>query len=148
LSDESRKSLQKLKIIPGAIVHIYCPYIINPHEKFVVIVHVDIEDDLVLGFFINSEINQLVVSNPDKLKCQIELSEQDYSFLDHDSYLDCSEVQDESGYEEMALHLASKPSDHKGMLDQRDIQKVLEKVREAKTISDYDKSLIADSFDI
>ena len=60
LSDESRKSLQKLKIVPGAIVHIYCPYILNPHEKFVVIIHVDIEDDLVLVFFINSEIYAFV----------------------------------------------------------------------------------------
>ncbi len=145
LPGESKKALQKLKIVPGAIVHIFCPYIVNPHEKFVVLVHVDCEDDLVLVFLINSEIHPLIKYNPDKSVCQVEMPVATYSFLDHDSFLDCSEVQEEFGYEELAAHLSGKPEDHKGSLGKDELHKVLQVVKGAKTIPDADKELIINS---
>ena len=68
-----------------------------------------------------------------------------YGFLNNDSYLDCSRVQADVGYEEVAIHLASKPEDHKGILAEKEIVEILEVVNNARTISDYDKNLILPS---
>lgn len=145
LSGKSKRALQKLKIVPGAIVHVYCSYIPKPKPKFVVIVHVDIEDDLILGFFINSEINPFIESNPDLKLCQVDMPVATYKFLDADSYLNCTEVQDQLGCEELAYYLASNPKDHKGMIAEKELVEVLQVVNDARTISDYDKNLILTS---
>lgn len=146
LSGKSKKNLQAALVVPGAIVHIFCSFIQNPHPKFVVIAHVDTEDDLVLGFFINSNIHPLVQANPDKLVCQVPLtSNPNHTFLDRDSFINCSEVQDGFSYSEIVDHLVDNPKDYKGRLLEKEIMEVCQVVQATRLIGDYDKDLVMES---
>ena len=66
-----------------------CCHTHPPKDKFVVIVCRDIE---YMGFLVNSTINQYILKRPYLLECQVVLSESDYGFLSHDSYLDCGRI--------------------------------------------------------
>jgi len=66
-----------------------CHYINPPKLKFIVIVCKDVE---YMGFLINSTINQFITKRPSLLECQIILSQSDYGFLSHDSYLNCAQL--------------------------------------------------------
>lgn len=146
LSGNSKAALQKAKIKPGSIVHFYCHYISNPKNKFLVVVHVDPKEDLVLGFFINSEIHPFLKSNPDLLICQFQMKKAKYGFLINDSFLDCSDLQDQIGLEELAAHLTEVEDDYKGEVAEEDLVEIIQLVNSAKTISEYDKDLIMNSF--
>ncbi|MBW8009961.1 MAG: hypothetical protein FVQ83_01790 [Chloroflexi bacterium] len=137
------EALQQAYIVPGAIVHFFCRHIRNPKNKFVVIVHIDVNDDLVLGFFINSEIYPKISSNPARMACQVELLvKPNYAFLANDSYLDCSEIQEQFGYAELVDHLAQNPNDYICQLEEEEVIDLLQAVHGAKTIMPYDKDLI------
>ena len=45
-----------------------------------------------MGFLVNSAIKQYILKRPYLLECQVMLSESDYGFLSHDSYLDCGRI--------------------------------------------------------
>lgn len=60
-----------------------------PKDKFVVIVYRALNP---WGFFINSDIRQFVQNQPDLLICQVSIQAKDYKFLDHDSYIDCTDL--------------------------------------------------------
>jgi len=57
LSLEDQRKLIKTTIKAGLIIHIFCNIIKNPKNKFIVIIHVDFEEDLLLVFIINSKIS-------------------------------------------------------------------------------------------
>lgn len=77
------------KLHIGAILHLYCSFTRPPKDKFLIIVCLDPKPLLV---FINSRINALVQSNPDLAQCQILIDAENHTFLDYDSYIDCSDV--------------------------------------------------------
>lgn len=124
----------------------HCAYISVPKFKYVVITHVDIEDDLILGFYINSKVHRLIKANPELERCQLILSQKKYTFLKYDSFLDCSKVQVPFGCDELAEHLSDKPTELKGNLLDEEIKDVVQIVHTARTISTIDKDLIIGSF--
>jgi hypothetical protein len=66
-----------------------CRHTHPPKDKFAVIVCRDME---YMGFLVNSTINQFISRRPYLLRCQVMLSESDYNFLSHDSFLDCGQI--------------------------------------------------------
>ena len=60
-----------------------------PKLKFVVVVCKDVE---YMGFLVNSTISQYILKKPYLYECQVMLSQSDYGFLSHDSYLDCCKI--------------------------------------------------------
>lgn len=58
--------------------------------KFVVIAHV--EDSYALGFVINSRVNDFYANKPELAPCHVAISQADHPFLEHDSFVDCTEV--------------------------------------------------------
>ena len=71
---------------------IYCvftTYTTPPKDKFVAVVCVEPE---ILGFFINSEINQFVQKRPKILPCIVGLPATQNPYLQYDSFLDCREA--------------------------------------------------------
>lgn len=62
----------------------------NPtKDKYVLIVCQDSECH---GFFVNSNIGQFIQKRPTLLASQVLIKAEDYSFLHHDSYIDCSQL--------------------------------------------------------
>ncbi|MBX3048609.1 MAG: hypothetical protein KIT46_03650 [Anaerolineales bacterium] len=78
--------------------------------------------------------------------CQLELDVKVYTFLDGNSYLDCSYIYDGLEYQELANHLAAN-NDFKGMLREDELVELIQLVQAARTIPQYDKDLIMKSFE-
>jgi len=60
-----------------------------PKDKFVVIV---CRDTQAMGFFINTEINSLIMNRPELLACQVIIKASDHRCLNWNSYVDCNEL--------------------------------------------------------
>jgi hypothetical protein len=147
LPGQAQRALLRAKIKSGSIIHLFCNFITVPHNKFVVVIYIDNTDDLILVFFINSEIYPLTAKNPSLMSCQVDLLKSRYLFLDHDSHIDCTNVIDSFSIDEVINHLLQKPDDYKGELLENEISEIVQAVHLAPTISEYDKSLIIDSFE-
>ena len=65
------------------------PHTTPTKDKFVIIVCVD---NTPLGFFINSDIHPYIQNHPKLLNCQILIKESEYWFLNHNSYIDCTQL--------------------------------------------------------
>jgi len=60
-----------------------------PKPKFTAIVCIKPEPH---GFLINSKIGQFIQNRPESFKAQVRILASRYSFLDHDSFIDCSQL--------------------------------------------------------
>lgn len=60
-------------------------------KYFTVIGH-DRDNSLIGSLLVNSDVNKNVINSKILLDCQFPLKGNDYDFLQHDSYLDCSEL--------------------------------------------------------
>ena len=58
----------------------------KPKDKFVAVVCKDLK---LMGFFINSKVHDYIQKRPSLLASQVGIKASDYSFLDHDSYVNC-----------------------------------------------------------
>jgi len=64
-------------------------YTIPPKDKYVLVVCQDTECH---AFFVNSKISRFIQNRPNMLACQVLLKASEYDFLQHDSYLNCSQL--------------------------------------------------------
>ena len=75
------------------IWHIYhvnkCQYTSPQKEKYIAIVCAAPNPH---GFLINSRISRFISGKPEFLNCQVKIDRIRYSFLDHDSFIDCSRL--------------------------------------------------------
>ena len=140
--EDPQRTFLKAKIKPGSILFLPCNFITNPHPKYMVVLHVDYSQDLLLIFLVNSEIHPLIAKDPDLNARQILLLKTDYPFFDHNSYMDCTEVFGEVDIEKAVTYLLKRPDDYKGHLRENEILGLLQAVNSAATISDYDRELI------
>jgi hypothetical protein len=73
----------------GNVLHLFCrftqPY---PKEKFMVLV---CREPKPLFLLINSKINKFIQSKPDLMAIQVLIDSTTHTFLDYDSYVDCTE---------------------------------------------------------
>lgn len=110
-----------------------CRHTNPPKEKFVVIVCKDAE---YMGFLINSAINQFISKRPHMLECQVILSESDYGFLFHESYLDCARIY---AFEDAELFSGLE------LVNDKTKAEIKAAVSKAKTIEKRYQNLILDS---
>ena len=142
LPEDAKRTLIKAKICAGSIFYLPCNFITPPHSKYVVIAHIDFEEDLILVFLINSEIHALIEKDPALKASQVDILKKDYPFLDHDSHLDCIKVFDDYSVDEIVDDLLHDYKAIKGLLSDEYILKILEAVNCAVDITNYDKALI------
>lgn len=75
---------------PGDVVYVLASHITPPHNKFYVIVCLQ---PMVLGFFVNSKINNYIQRRRHLAEAQVRLLQREHpKFLRYDSWLDCSDV--------------------------------------------------------
>jgi hypothetical protein len=123
----------------------FCDFLNNPKPKFVVVVHVDFDENLLLVFIVNSKISRLFENDQELKNAHLKIEKSTYTFLDHDSYINCVEVRDGLDIDFAIDHLLANPRDHKGQLSKNDVQEIIHQVEISHTISDYDKSIIIKS---
>jgi hypothetical protein len=100
-------------------------------NKFVVVAYASASH--CYGFFINSRINAFIASRQQLLSCEVSMYKADYSFLDHDSFIDCRDA-----YPFRAVDF----NNYVGRLHPNTVQDVLKAVSICKVIRQVPKKLI------
>jgi len=127
---------------PGQIVYLYCAFITPPKDKYLLLL---CRSAPPLLFMINSRIPAFVQARENLRQCQVRLDPADYSFLDHESWLDCSRVINQFDDEEIVNQVMQDSGRVKGPLKRSTKDQVARAVERARTISTADKSLIVSS---
>lgn len=140
MPEEAKRALIRAKLKPGSIVHLYCDFIDNPNNKFMVIMYID--DDVVLACLINSRIHPLNEKDPRLRACQVRLEANNYPFLNYYSFLNCARVFDDINTTTLIDRLLSSPEDYKDRLCETDLLETIEAIKGADTISDIDRDCI------
>jgi len=141
-SDEDRNNYIVRQLIPGRVIYIFCPFTDPPKEKFLIIVYWGTKP---LLFVVNSRVPEFIKRKPELSKCQVPITSLDYDFLDHDSFINCSEVYDSLESSEIINQIYLELGRIKGELSVTTKRQIIAVVRDAKTVSANHKRLIIDA---
>ena len=97
--------------------------------KYFTVIGQDQDKGLIGSLLVNSNVNTNVLNTKELLDCQFPLRKKDYDFLDHDSFLDCSEL-----FELDKIKIIQKGREE-GELTLKDKNLVLEHLRDSEVIS-------------
>lgn len=139
LSPADRHKRVEQLLVPGAIIHLFCPFTDPPKNKFAVFVGRDGETCLLL--FINSKRPPI----PYLDRYQVMVHRADYGWLRRDSYLDCAQIIDQMSFAEVCAQLARGLAQFKGNLTNDTRLQVIEMVQSALTIMDWHKGIVSEA---
>ena len=88
LTSEQKAEYIRTRLVPGRIVHAVLNLNSGLKPKFLLVAHVGIET---MGLVINSVINNFKQSRPHLRECQVVIDQASHPFLEHDSFVDCSQ---------------------------------------------------------
>lgn len=136
---DEREDYVNRHLNPGQVVYLFSRFT-NPHkEKYFVIAYYGRRP---LLFAINSRIHPYIANRSDLSRCQVRLGAADYDFLNHDSYINCSEVIDFFDEDEIKQQILGELSRIKGELTQTAKREIVQAVKRARMISKWHKELI------
>lgn len=87
LADVFGDDFKQQRIRPGAVVYMDVDF--TDHPKYLLIACCEPE---CLVFVINSEINEFYHDKPNLYACHVDLPYEDHKFMQHDSYINCVDV--------------------------------------------------------
>jgi hypothetical protein len=138
--EPARRKFIARNLTPGRVLYLHCGFTRPaPKDKYLLLASYDTPP---LLFVINSGISRYIQSKPHLLSCQVPLKVSDYSFLSHDSYVDCSEVINCIDKGELEDQLLASTERIKGEVDQATKSMIVKVVGGAKTVSPKHKRLI------
>jgi hypothetical protein len=105
----------------------------KPHPKFKYVVLAHVTPTWCLGLFINSDLNTFVKHRSNLWVCMPGISSKDQSFLNHDSFIDCTSVY---------TFLATDLKDYRGKLSDTAIGDVLQALQDCSLVKNSHKKLI------
>ncbi|MCP2086068.1 UNVERIFIED_ORG: hypothetical protein J2Y81_002085 [Paraburkholderia sediminicola] len=135
LSDEQRAAYIRSRLVPGAVIYRHCSFTKPPKVKFLVVLAVRSD---VAFFVINTDIHEFIQSRQHLLDCQVTIDQANHTFLDYDSYIDCTEA----FYADTALVIDELMNDvdgYKGTVSDNVRTAILTAIDEAMTIADGEK---------
>lgn len=131
-SDEEKVKFVERNLIPGHVIKLFCHTTRHPKEKRLVIVSLNPE---LLLFLINSELPKFKEKSPHLKVQQIPLKVKDNpEFLEHDSWLDCSEVFREFNTDEVREILLNDTSRILGKLNEEIVSLLMDSVSDSETL--------------
>ena len=120
--------LQRGSIISGLVDGI-------DHGKYFIVAAIPYDKRQIATVFINSGINLNVLRTPELQALQIEINPVDYPvFLTHRSYIDCSKIV-ERDFTVIENYLLARPECELGILSHEHLQKVIDYLSDADSIS-------------
>lgn len=87
LNDEKKRQYIHSRLVPGAVIYRHCDFTKPPKIKYLLVVQVQ---EQVAVLVINTGINGFVKSHKCLLDSQVSIDQASHSFLDHDSFIDCT----------------------------------------------------------
>ena len=107
------------------------------HGKFFVVIGEN-DKELVGFFFINSWINDFIRQKPEMAKLQFPMSQAEYRFLSHGSFLNCSSLTT-IDKRKLSESIVSGKTTIKGQLSREDVSTILGMVRASKLYSKFER---------
>ncbi len=138
---EKKEDYFKRNVTVGAVIRIFCDFTNPPKPKPLVIVCMDPK---VLCFLINSEIHPFIKKRAELRASQILMPKESHSFLDHDSFIDCTEAK-EFSLEDIKSQIFQDMSCIKGESSAEVKKIIVTTVSSSSTISPRDKKWILDN---
>lgn len=138
LSPEERARIISERLVPGAMLHLFCKFTRPPKEKFLIFVFRQNEAKF---FVINSTINAFIAARPNLAKCQVVVTKKAHDFLDYDSYADCTALVCVD-FEDVQMQLNGDISRIKGNIAPDLRAEIQAAVKFSRTLSDVEKSNI------
>ena len=89
-SDDLRKDFSQRNVKVGSVLRLKVEDTKPPKVKIFIIIGQNIEGFSLATLYINTDINFNINFSQELIDLQIPISKKDYSFLDHNSYVDCS----------------------------------------------------------
>jgi hypothetical protein len=142
LSPDDRLKYVRTNLVPGRILHLHCDFTTPPKSKFVV--PVSIQPALMI-FVVNSHINSWLQARADLRDRQVTLQQRNHSYLEHDSFLNCTETIRQMDLEEIECQLLEDMSNIKDTLTADERQAVLYAVKGCRTLSKNEINWITDA---
>jgi len=130
-SEDDKNQFVERNLRPSHVIKLFCRTTTPPKEKRLVIASINPE---LLIFIINSEIPRFYEKKPYLKNQQIPLTKQKENFLDHDSWLDCSEVFREFNIQKVKEILLADTSRVLGRLSDEVIAQLMDVVSESETL--------------
>ena len=139
--ETDRRRHVERRLVAGTVIYLWCEFTKPAKEKYIVIACVE----PLLLLIVNSSMRAFIQNTPSLRKCQVRMDACDYGFLQHDSFLDRSEVIAGIKLEDIIGQLGDQTGRIKGVLERSTIQHIMDAVRTAKTISSAHKTAIEEA---
>lgn len=122
----------------GSVFKIHTTNTTPPKIKRIVVLAISGDKACIGYLFVNSKINPNVFPTARLRSLHFLLKSSACEYLDHDSYLDCSNIQDIS-MDDLTKIMLKDPSHHIGQLSESDLENAKSIVRNAPTVSEKQK---------
>lgn len=131
--------MNSTKLRVGCVVRRYCDFVDPPKIKWCVVVS---ENPICFALLINTNVTPYARARPYLFRENLLIRSSDVSFLDHDSYIDCTQIfvlnAGECHYE-----ISLRTAEIKGDLPQQELRAVLSIVENSLELSPKHKKTIA-----
>lgn len=121
--------LKSLSLTLGAVF--LGPFEGVDHEKFIVIAGMDDKRVYACTVLINSNINPFIMKRQHMLDCQVLLKSEQYSFLSHDSFVNCAQPISAN-----LQHFMDDEYKYCGLLNKDDLENVIESIKRSGVLSE------------
>lgn len=123
------EQLKSLSLTPGAVF--LGPFEGVDHEKFMVIAGIDDKRVYACTVLINSNINPFIMKRQHMLDRQVLLRSEQYSFLSHDSFVNCAQPISAN-----LQHFMDDEYKYCGFLNQDDLENVIESIKRSGVLTE------------
>lgn len=131
-SPEQRLEFFNRSFYAGQVFYLYCSFTTPPKDKYLLLACVNPRP---LFLVINSEINDFVMKRPHLRERQVLIKAEDYSFLIHDSYVDCTEAKDSLLKEDVERQVLIDTKRIKGAISPDTVAEVVNSINTSRTIA-------------
>jgi hypothetical protein len=136
--DELRNQFSSRSLERGTVLRTHFFETNPPKIKFFVVLGAS-KDKIVLGVvLINSHINPQIFRSPAIRSWHIPILARDYDFLDHDSFVDCTQIFEKSA-PDLQKSVSDSPQIVVGKLENGDLLAIQQAIKEATTIAKVQK---------
>lgn len=131
-SPEQRLEFFSRNFHAGQVFYLFCGFTTPPKDKYLLLACVN---PLPLFLVINSEINDFKLKRTHLRERQVLIKTEDYTFLNHDSYIDCTEAKDSLSQEEVERQVLTDSTRIKGNANLDTIKNVVDSINAARTVA-------------
>lgn len=132
-SDEERLKFVRERFQAGVVIKLDCDFTTPPKPKRLLVVAANRKRPLL--FVNNTSPTDFAKKRPKIISQHLPLAKADENFLDHDSFLDCSEARDNFNREDIEKTLAGDTSLILGELSPAAAEKIIELIADSPTLS-------------